>query len=95
MSRSLISSVISEVLSDHASDALSELVFELENSEAPLADFCDRFDLGAWFCEQMIADDIDIAHAVSAVADKHRKIERDNLRESETLHRELQSQGAL
>lgn len=95
MSLSLIHRVVKEVLSDYASDSLTEMAFELENSESSIADFCDRFDLGAWFCEQMIADDIDIAHVVSAVADKHRKIERDGLRESETLRRELQSQGAL
>lgn len=95
MSLSLMHKVIEEVLSDCTSDSLTEIAFELENSKSSIADFCDRFDLGAWFCEQMIADDIDIAHVVSAVADKHRKIERDGLRESETLRRELQSQGAL
>ena len=95
MSLSLMHRVIKEVLSDYASDILTEMAFELENSESSIADFCDRFDLGAWFCEQMIADDIDIAHAVSTVADEHRKIERDNLRESEMLRRELQSQGTL
>ena len=95
MNLSLMHKVIEEVLSDYASDSLTEMAFELENSESSIADFCDRFDLGAWFCEQMIADDIDIAHVISAVADEHRKIERDGLRESETLRRELQSQGVL
>ncbi len=95
MNLSLMHKVIEEVLSDYASDSLTEMAFELENSESSIADFCDRFDLGAWFCEQMMADDIDIAHVVSVIADEHRKIERDNLRESETLRRELRSQGAL
>lgn len=95
MSLSLMHRVIKEVLSDYASDVLTEMAFELENSESSIADFCDRLDLGAWFCEQMIADDIDIAHAVSTVADEHRKIERDNLRENEMLRRELRGQGTL
>ena len=93
MSRSLISSVISEVLSDHASDALSELVFELENSEAPLADFCDRFELGNWFYDQTMLADIDIVDEVSVLADKRRNTENDDLIESRLLRQELQQQG--
>jgi len=85
--------VISEVLSDHASDALSELVFELENSEAPLADFCDRFELGNWFYDQTMLADIDIVDEVSVLADKRRKTENDDLIESRLLRQELQQQG--
>lgn len=95
MSLSLTHRVIKEVLSDYASDVLTEMAFELENSESSIADFCDRFDLGDWFYDQMTLLDVDIVDEVSVVADEHRKIERDNLRESETLRRELQSQGAL
>jgi hypothetical protein len=85
--------VIKEVLSDYASDSLTEMAFELENSESSIADFCDRFELGNWFYDQMMLADIDIVDEVSVLADKRLKTENDDLIESRLLRQELQRQG--
>lgn len=93
MNLSLMHRVIKEVLSDYASDSLTEMAFELENSESSIADFCDRFELGNWFYDQMMLADIDIVDEVSVLADKRLKTENDDLIESRLLRQELQRQG--
>lgn len=96
MNNKMITSILTEVLFDKSSEELDELALDLcINKDDALLNFCDRFDLGDWFYEKMIMLDIDIIDEVSVIADEHRKIEKDDLLDTEILRRELQAQSAL
>ena len=93
MDQKLATQIICEVLFEQTSEELDELILDLQINDEPLAEFCDRFDLGDWFYDQMTLADIDIVDEVSAIADEHRKAESEQLTESQLLRRELQQQG--
>lgn len=95
MDQKLATRIICKVLFEQTSDELDELMLDLQINDEPLAIFCDQFDLGDWFYDQMTLLDIDIIDEIAVIADEHHKAERSELRESEMLRRELQSQGAL
>ena len=95
MTQQLITRILYEVLFEQNSEELDELVLDLQINDEPLAEFCDRFELGDWFYDQMTLLDIDIIDEIAVIADEHHKAERSELRESEMLRRELQEQGAL
>lgn len=93
MTQQLITRILCEILFEKTSEELNKLVLDLQINDEPLAEFCDRFDLGDWFYDQMTLADIDIVDEVSAIADEHRKAESEQLTESQLLRRELQQQG--
>ena len=93
MTQQLITRILCEVLFEKTSEELNKLVLDLQINDEPLAEFCDQFDLGDWFYDQMTLADIDIVDEVSAIADEHRKAESEQLTESQLLRRELQQQG--
>jgi hypothetical protein len=95
MTQQLITRILCEVLFEKTSEELNKLVLDLQINDEPLAIFCDQFDLGDWFYDQMTLLDIDIIDEIAVIADEHHKAERSELRESEMLRRELQEQGAL
>lgn len=95
MDQKLATRILCEILFEKTSEELDELVLDLQINDEPLAIFCDRFDLGDWFYDQLTLLDIDIVDEVAVIADEHRKAERSELRESEMLRQELQGQGAL
>lgn len=95
MTQQLITRILCEILSDKTSEELNKLVLDLQIYDEPLAIFCDQFDLGDWFYDQMTLLDIDIIDEIAVIADEHHKAECSELRESEMLRRELQEQGAL
>jgi hypothetical protein len=94
VSRKLIIRTLAELLFEYPSDELDAIALDLHLKDEPLAEFCDRFELGNWFYDQMTLADIDIIDEVSAIADEHRKAESEELTESQLLRRELQQQGA-
>lgn len=94
MSRKLIIRILTELLFECPSDELDVIALDLHLKDEPLAEFCDRFELGNWFYDQMTLADIDIVDEVSAIADEHRRAESEWLTESQLLHRELRRQGA-
>lgn len=94
MSQKLIIRMLIELLFEYPSDELDTIALDLHLKDEPLAEFCDRFELGNWFYDQMTLADIDIVDEVSAIADEHRKAENEQLTESQLLRRELQQQGA-
>ena len=94
MTQQLITRILCEILFEKTSEELNKLVLDLQINDEPLAEFCDRFDLGDWFYDQMTLADIDIVDEVSTIADEHRKLESEWLTESQLLHRELRRQGA-
>ena len=93
VSRKLIIRILTELLFEYPSDELDVIALDLHLKDEPLAEFCDRFELGNWFYDQMTLADIDIVDEVSAIADEHRKTESEQLTESQLLRRELQQQG--
>nr|DAM65861.1 MAG TPA: hypothetical protein [Caudoviricetes sp.] len=95
MTQQLITRILCEILFEKTSEELNKLVLDLQINDEPLAEFCDRFELGNWFYDQMTLADIDIIDEIAVIADEHHKAERSELRESEILRRELQEQGAL
>lgn len=95
MTQQLITRILCEVLFEKTSEELNKLVLDLQINDEPLAIFCDQFDLGDWFYDQMTLLDIDIIDEIAVIADEHHKAERSELRESEMLRREMQEQGAL
>lgn len=95
MTQQLITRILCEILCEKTSEELNKLVLDLQINDEPLAIFCDQFDLGDWFYDQMTLLDIDIIDEIAVIADEHHKAERSELRESEMLRRELQEQGAL
>ena len=95
MTQQLITRILREILFEKTSEELNKLVLDLQINDEPLAIFCDQFDLGDWFYDQMTLLDIDIIDEIAVIADEHHKAERSELRESEMLRRELQEQGAL
>lgn len=95
MTQQLITRILCEILFEKTSEELNKLVLDLQIDDEPLAIFCDQFDLGDWFYDQMTLLDIDIIDEIAVIADEHHKAERSELRESEMLRRELQEQGAL
>lgn len=95
MTQQLITRILCEILFEKTSEELNKLVLDLQIDDEPLAIFCDQFDLGDWFYDQMTLLDIDIISEICVIADEHHKAERSELRESEMLRRELQEQGAL
>ena len=94
MSRKLIIRILTELLFEYPSDELDAVVLDLHLKDEPLAEFCDRFELGNWFYDQMTLADIDIVDEVSAIADEHREAEGEELTENQLLRQELQQQGA-
>lgn len=93
MSRKLIIRILTELLFEYPSDELDVIALDLHLKDEPLAEFCDRFELGNWFYDQTTLADIDIVDEVSSLANEHRKAENEELTESQLLRRELQQQG--
>lgn len=94
MNRKLITRILTELLFEYPSDELDVIALDLHLKDEPLAEFCDRFELGNWFYDQMTLAEIDIVDEVSALADEHRKTESEELTENQLLRQELQQQGA-
>ena len=94
MNRKLITRILAELLFEYLSDELDVIALDLHLKDEPLADFCNRFELGNWFYDQMTLAEIDIVDEVSALADEHRKAESEELTENQLLRQELQQQGA-
>ena len=95
MDQKLATRIICEVLFEQTSEELDKLMLDLQINDEPLAIFCDQFDLGDWFYDQMTLLDIDIIDEIAVIADEHRRAERDESQEIEILRRGLQGQGAL
>ena len=95
MTQQLITRIICEILFEKTSEELNKLVLDLQIDDEPLAIFCDQFNLGDWFYDQMTLLDIDIISEICVIADEHRRAERDESQEIEILRRGLQGQGAL
>ena len=94
MNRKLITKILAELLFEYLSDELDVIALDLHLKDEPLAEFCDRFELGNWFYDQMTLADNDMVNEVSALADEHRKAESEELTENQLLRQELQQQGA-
>lgn len=77
----MITDILQHVLFEYASDELTELALDLQISGEPLAAFCDRFELGNWFYDQMTLADTDIISEVMVLASEHRKAEIEDLNE--------------
>lgn len=90
MDQKIITRIIHEVLFEYTSVELDELALDLQISDEPLYRFCDRFDLGDWFYDQMTLADIDIVDEVAVLADEHRKAEKESREELELVQKELQ-----
>jgi|GEM_PF-1185632 hypothetical protein len=95
MTQQLITRILCEILFEKTSEELNKLVLDLQIDDEPLAIFCDQFNLGDWFYDQMTLLDIDIISEICVIADEHRRAERDESQEIEILRRGLQGQGAL
>lgn len=81
MSQNLVTRILHEVLFGETSAELNELALDLQISGEPLSIFCDRFELGNWFYDQMTLADTDIISEVMVLADEHRKAELEDLNE--------------
>lgn len=90
MDQKTITRIIHEVLFEYTSVELDELALDLQISDEPLSRFCDRFDLGDWFYDQMTLADIDIVDEVAVLADEYRRAEREEQENRAMLERELQ-----
>lgn len=95
MTQQLITRILCEILFEKTSEELNKLVLDLQIDDEPLAIFCDQFNLGDWFYDQMTLLDIDIISEICVIADEHRRAEQDESQEIEILRRGLQGQGAL
>lgn len=87
MTQQLITRILCEILFEKTSEELNKLVLDLQIDDEPLAIFCDQFDLGDWFYDQMTLLDIDIISEICVIADEHRRAERDESQEIEILRR--------
>lgn len=77
----MITDILQHVLFECTSDELLELALDLQISGEPLSIFCNRFELGNWFYDQMTLADTDIISEVMVLADEHRKAELEDLAE--------------
>lgn len=95
MSEKMITQILSAVLDEMTSVELDELALDLQINDEPLSIFCDRFDLGNWFFDQMTLADVDIVSEVSVLADERRKSERELVEDERLIRQDLRSDSAL
>lgn len=99
-SKTTLRNIIEMVVADRDSDELGEFVrqtFTLDMStEEASEEFCDKFDLGDWFYEAMILNDIDIVSELDSIK-LSRQVEEEEGREmreaSEEVIRQTQALG--
>ncbi len=91
MDKKLAIQIIHQVLFDQSSFELDELTLDLHINDEPLSMFCDRFDLGDWFYDQMTLAEVDIVAEVSVLADMHRESEREAMEYEAEVERDLRA----
>lgn len=94
-SKQLTDIIADQVIAEHNSLELQELIDRLpENSEEAAGEFCDAFELGNWFYEAMILNDIDISEVLIDVAETRRAEEKEAEQDRADIERDYQrSQG--
>lgn len=94
-SKQLVALITDQVVGEHSSEELRELIDRLpEDTEEAASDFCDAFDLGGWFYEAMVLNDIDISEVLIDVAETHYQEEQEAEKDRAEIERDLrQSQG--
>ena len=94
-SKQITDLIAEQVLGDHSSIELQELIDRLpENTEEAAGEFCDAFELGNWFYEAMILNDIDISEVLIDVAETRRAEEKEAEQDRAEAERDYQrSQG--
>lgn len=66
------------IVTEHESWELQELIDRLpEDTEEAANDFCDAFNLGDWFYDAMILNEIDISEVLIDVAEARRNKEKE------------------
>jgi hypothetical protein len=94
-SKSITEFITSQVIIDHTSWELQELIDRMpENTEEAASDFCGAFDLGNWFYDAMILNDIDISEVLIDTAQTRRSEEKEAADDQAEIERDYQrSQG--
>lgn len=87
--------IVDLVLIEHNSVELQELIDRFaESIEDAAEDFCDAFDLGNWFYDAMILNDIDISEVLINTAESRRIEEKEAENDRTEIERDYQkSQG--
>lgn len=84
----VIDAVLARVLEDETSVELDELAMDLHISENALSLFCDKFDLGGWFYDELTLAEVDIVDRISDMAEQRRREETDALEEQRENERD-------
>lgn len=88
MGEEVIDAILARVLEDETSAELYELSMDLHISKNALSLFCDRFDLGGWFYDELTLADIDIVDRIGDMAEQRRREETDTLEEQRENERD-------
>jgi len=96
----LIKQVVQAVLASDNSDTINNFVGELiddvtlEENEDRCEAFCDRYDLGEWFNEAMLINEIDIIEELNGIFIRKREDEREAAEERWALEEIRQGNGS-
>lgn len=72
-----VSELIEHVVADYHPVDITILAGSLpENIEEAASNFCDKFELGNWFYDAMVLNDVDIRAELNEIAEKRNREER-------------------
>ncbi len=93
--KSITQFIADHIVGEHTSWELQEIIDRLpEGDEEAASEFCDAFDLGDWFYEAMIINDIDINEVLIDLAEQRRIEEEEAARDRAEIDRDYrQMQG--
>lgn len=81
------------VLTGKSSIHIRDLVNALpENTEEAASFFCDHFELGNWFYEALILNEIDIANELLVIGSRWERAEAEDSRDRDELRRDMQAE---
>ena len=87
----LVGLIENNVLYDRSSIDIQEIVDDLpEDSEEALSYFCDRFELGNWFYEALLMNEIDISDELITIGLNRGKEEKEHNDEQAQIQSDLQ-----
>lgn len=98
MTEYLATAIIRQVVSNLSVEELYELALDLQISDEKLLTFCDRFELGNWFYDEMTLLGVKIVDEISVIADEakaERQAEVDNINTMEKEYRIATSGGSF
>ena len=94
-SKPIIEFIEHQILTNHNSVELQGLIDQLPEDELDAqVEFCEAFDLGHWFVDAMIMNNIDISEVLIDVAETRRAEEKEAEQDRADMERDYQrSQG--